>query len=81
MSEALTGEDSTTKWSHNAHEENADGHEAGDPVLAQGSKREKSSGDVEEQGGDHGPEEHAVPHLCKHSREDSSKRIMMISKD
>lgn len=70
VSEALTGEDSPTKRSHNAHQENGDGHEAGYLVLAQGGEGKKSSGDVEEQRGDHSPEEHAIPHLCKHNKKE-----------
>lgn len=49
VSEALTGEDSPTKWSHNAHQENGNGHEPGYLVLAQGGEGKKSSGYVEDQ--------------------------------
>lgn len=38
MSEALTGEDPPTERSHDAHEEDGDGHEAGDLVLPEGGE-------------------------------------------
>lgn len=68
VSEALTGEDPPTERSHDAHEEDGDGHEAGDLVLPEGGEGQEGSRDVEEQRGDHGPEEHAVPHLWNHSQ-------------
>lgn len=58
-----TGEDPSTHWSQNAHEQDGDGHEAGHLVLSQHGEGQQSCRQVEDQGGDRRPHEHTVPHL------------------
>lgn len=60
----LTGEDSSTQWSHNAHEKDGNGHESGHLVLSQCGEGEQSCRHVEDQRRDRCPEKHSIPHLC-----------------
>lgn len=59
----LTGEYSSTHWSHYAHEEDCNGHESCHLVLAQGGQGQQSCRQVEDQGRNSCPQENSIPHL------------------
>lgn len=59
-----TCEDAGGDGSHDAHEEEAHGHEPAVLVVPEREECQQRGRDVEGEGGDKGPEEDAVPHLC-----------------